>query len=86
MHLLVSCLPLTVEILPPITSGDRLIGLICLLMFLAGIGLAYPQVVRRWKARMESFFAPLLRSLSRPHPSVKEDRPTDVSPGKDRAA
>ena len=85
MHLLVSFLPLTVEIIPPTTSGDLLVGLICLLMFLAGIGLAYHEVVRRWKARMERFFAPLLRSLNRPQPSVKEDRP-EVSQGEDRAA
>ena len=84
MDLLVSFLPLTVEIIPPATS-DLLFGLICLLMFLAGIGLAYHEVVRRWKARTERFFA-LLRSLNRPQPSVKEDRPTEVSPGEDRAA
>jgi len=85
MDLLVSFLPLTVEIIPPATS-DLLLGLICLLMFLAGIGLAYHEVVRRWKARTEWFFASLLRSLNRPQPSVKEDRPTEASPGEDRAA
>ena len=63
MHSLVSFFLLTVEIIPPTTSSDRLLGLICLLMFFAGIGLAYPEVVRRWKARMERFFAPLLRRL-----------------------
>ena len=84
MDLLVSFLPLTVEIIPPATS-DLLLGLICLLMFLAGIGLAYHEVVRRWKARTEWFVASLLRSLNRPQRSVKEDRP-EVSPGEDRAA
>ena len=32
--------PLTVAIIPPTTSSDRLVGLICLLMFFAGIWLA----------------------------------------------
>ena len=85
MDLLVSFLPLTVEIISPITSGDLLLGLICLLMFFAGIGLAYHDVVRRRKARTDRFFAHLLRSRNRPQPSVKEDRP-EVSPGEDRAA
>ena len=85
MHSVVSLLPLTVEIIPPTTS-DLLLGLICLLMFLAGIGLANREVVRRWKARTEWFFASLSRSLNRPQPSVKEDRPTEVSPREDRAA
>ena len=80
MDLLVSFLPLTVEIIPQATS-DPLLGLICLVMFLAGVGLAYHKVVRRWKARTERFFASLLRSLNRPQPSVKEDRP-EVSQAK----
>src|SRR5215469_11369225 len=50
MHTLVSFLPLTVEIIPPTTSDDLLLGLICLLMFFASIGLAYRGVVRRWKS------------------------------------
>ena len=58
MHSLVFFLPLTVEIIPPATTADQLLGLICLLMFFAGIGLAYLKVVRRWKARMERFFSP----------------------------
>ena len=86
MHLLVSFLPLTVEIIQPATTGDNLLGLICLLMFFAGIGLAYSKVVRRWKARTEWFLASLLRGLNRPQPSVKEDRPTEVSQSEDRAA
>jgi len=86
MHLLVSFWPLTVEIIPPTTRGDLLLGLICLLMFVVGIGLAYHEVVKRWKVRTERFFAPLLRSRNRPQPSVREERPTEVSPGEDRAA
>ena len=86
MHLLVSFVPLPVEIIPPTTSGDLLLGLSCVLLFLAGIGLAYLEVVRRWKARTKKFFALLLRSLNRPQPSVKEDRPKEVSTHEDRAA
>jgi hypothetical protein len=41
MHCLVSLFPLAVEIIPPTTSGDRWLGLVCLLMFFAGIWLAF---------------------------------------------
>ena len=76
MHSLVSFFLLTVEIIPPTTSSDRLLGLICLLMFFAGIWLACPEVVKWWKARMGRLFAPS---------SVKDDRTIEVSTHEDRA-
>jgi len=84
MDLLVSFLPLTVEIIPQATS-DPLLGLICLVMFLAGIGLAYHKVVRRWKARTERFFR-LSIAQSESATTFRERGSPRSFAGKDRAA
>jgi len=39
---------------------DRFLGFIVLIMFFAGIALAYSEVVRWWKARMERYERPPL--------------------------
>ena len=45
---------------------DSLLGLIVLIMFFAGTALAYSEVVRWWKARMERYEPPpLSRSLKK---------------------
>ena len=46
-----------------INSGDRLLGLICLMMFVAGAALACQEMVRWWKARMEQLQSPPLAGL-----------------------
>ena len=63
MRLLVCIIPFTVEQIPSTTRSERLLGLICLLMFFIGMGLACHVVVNWWNARMERLILPPLRRL-----------------------
>lgn len=66
------------EILP-IKPSDRLLGLICLIMFVAGVVLACQEVVRWWKTRMERTESPPLpRLITYELDSNKRWRPTRV--------
>lgn len=47
----------------PSNPTDRLLGLVVVIMFLAGVALVYCEVVRWWKARMERCEPPPLSKL-----------------------
>ena len=49
--------------IPPSNLTDRLLGLIVLIMFFAGIVLALSELVRWWKAQMERFERPPLSKV-----------------------
>ena len=49
--------------IPPGYPHDRLLGLIVLIMFFAGIALAFSEVVRWWKAQMERYERPPLSKV-----------------------
>lgn len=49
--------------IPPSNLTDRLLGLIVLIMFFGGIVLAFSELVRWWKARMERYERPPLRQV-----------------------
>jgi hypothetical protein len=63
MYALVYSLPVHTEAILPINPRDRFLGLICLMMFIAGICLACHEVVKWWKKRIERFESPPLPGL-----------------------
>lgn len=73
------CFTLASEVILPTTPGDRLLGLICLIMFFAGMVLSCQEVVKWWKARMDrSESPPLPRLITYELDSGKRWRPTKV--------
>lgn len=60
-------------------SSDRLLGLICSIMFLAGVALACQEAVRWWRARLERFQSPPLpRLITYELDSGRRWRPTQL--------
>ena len=79
MYCFVCFVALSAENVLSNTPTERLVGLICLIMFVVGSWLAGHEVVRWWKVRMAKFESPPLASLiTYERDSDKRWRPTKV--------
>jgi len=60
---IVICLLPAVEIILPSKPSERLLAIVCVIMFFAGVALACQEVGRWWKARMKQYKSPPLPNL-----------------------